>query len=153
MTFDELMVEAGKRLNIELATHDGMTQLEIDGMAVTILEMPELESVILNGVIGEPPPQGLAPLHRAMLEANYNFTGTAGATLSVNPENGALTLTRLVPSLQLDADVLLKALEGFANVLETWRKIVADYRPDESDAASASPSSDAPQGSDWMMPV
>ena len=153
MTFDELMVEAGKKLNIELVTHDGATQLEIDGMEITILEMPALDAIIFNGVIGEPPPQGLEQLYRAMLEANYNFAGTAGATLAVSPNGGELTLTRLVPSVQLDADALLTALEGFTNVLETWRKIVADYRPDESDAASAEPSGDAPQGSDWMMPV
>ena len=150
MTFDELMGEVGKRLGIELVTHDGATQLEVDGMAVSILEMSALDSVILNGVIGEPPPQGLEPLHKAMLEANYNFAGTAGATLAVNPEDGTLTLTRLVPSVRLDAEALLSALESFVNVLETWRKILADYRPDMASA----PSSDAaPQIGDGFLQV
>ena len=132
MTFDELMAEAGKALGVEMLVHDGATQLEIDGMDVSFVEMPELESVVLNGVVGEPPPQGLAALHRAMLEANFNFSGTAGATLAVNPDGGALTLTRLAPLPLLDAEKFLSLLEGFVNVLETWRKIVADYRPDES---------------------
>ena len=139
MTFDELMAEAGKALGVEMLVHDGATQLEIDGMDVSFVEMPELESVVLNGVVGEPPPQGLAALHRAMLEANFNFSGTAGATLAVNPDGGALTLTRLAPLPLLDAEKFLSLLEGFVNVLETWRKIVADYRPDESspDASDA----------------
>ena len=153
MTFDELMGEVGKTLGVELVTHDGATQLEIDGMAVSILEMPALDAVVLNGVIGEPPPQGLAQLHRAMLEANYNFAGTAGATLAVSPEDGALTLTRLVPSVQLDSAAFLSALEGFVNVLETWRKVLADYRPNAMDDSAAPPSGDAKPGGDWMMPV
>ena len=153
MTFDELMGDVGKSLNIELTTHDGATQLEIDGMTVSILEMPALDSVVLNGIIGDPPPEGLAPLHKAMLEANYNFAGTAGATLAANPENGELTLTRLVPAVQLDANSLLTALEGFVNVLETWRKIVADYRPNVAEASAETPMENAPKNGDWMMQV
>ena len=140
MTFEDLMAEAGRRLGVEIVVDEGATQLIVDEMEVSILEMPELESVVLNGVVGEPPPQGLAELHKAMLEANYNFAGTAGSTLSVNPDGGALTLTRLVPLATLDADRFLSLLEGFVNVLEAWRKIVADYRPDESAPADAGPS-------------
>ena len=137
MTFEDLMAEAGRRLGVDIVVDEGATQLIVDEMEVSILEMPELESVVLNGVVGEPPPQGLAELHKAMLEANYNFAGTAGSTLSVNPDGGALTLTRLVPLATLDADRFLSLLEGFVNVLEAWRKIVADYRPDESAPADA----------------
>ena len=145
MTFDELMGEAGKALGLEIVVLDGATQLEIDGMAVTVMEMVELESVVLNGVIGAPPPQGLAALHRAMLEANHNFAGTAGATLAVDPSDGTLTLTRLASLPLLDAEKFLALLESFVNVLEAWRKIVADYRPDESASApsAAAPGLDA----------
>ncbi len=153
MTFDELMVETGRKLGIELVTHDGMTQLTVDDMDVSILELVELESIVLSGVIGEPPPQGLEPLYRAMLEANYSFAGTAGATLAVNPENGVLTLTRLVPSVRLDADALVSVLEGFVNVLEMWRKIVADYRPNVADASSTSSPNDMTKGDGWMLQV
>lgn len=153
MTFDELMGEVGKRLDVALAVHDGATQLVIDNMEVSILEVAELDAVVLSAVIGEKPPQGLEPLYQAMLEANYNFTGTAGATLSVNPDGGALTLTRLVASVQLDADAFLEVLGGFVNVLEVWRKIVADYRPAVADASSAAPSGETPKGGDWMMQV
>ena len=151
MTFEELMEEAGRTLGVDLLAHDGTTQLEIDGMAVSVLEMPELEAVVLNGVIGEPPPQGLAALHRAMLEANFNFAGTAGATLAVDPDDGALTLTRLAPLPLLDTTKFLALLERFVNVLETWRTIVADYRPDES--APASPADGAPGLGDGFLQV
>lgn len=141
MTFEELMVEAGRRLGVDMVVHDGATQLTVDGMEVSILEMPTIESVVLNAIVGDPPPQGLEALYRAMLEANYNFAGTAGATLSVDPSGGALVLTRLEPLALLDADRFLSLLEGFVNVLETWRRIVEDYRPDESrPAADEAPS-------------
>lgn len=153
MAFDELMNEAGRKLGVELVTHDGMTRLTIDGMEVSVSEIAALDSVVLNGVIGEPPPQGLAPLYRAMLEANFDFAGTAGATLSVNPEDGTLTLARLAPLACLDADAFLSVLEGFVNVLEAWRKIVADYRPDEAGATPPLPSDGAPQIGDGFLPV
>ena len=158
MTFDDLMNEAGRKLGVELVTHDGMTRLTIDDMEVSVLEIVALDAVALSGVIGEPPPQGLAPqglapLYRAMLEANFNFAGTAGATLSVSPEDGALTLARLVPLACLDADAFLSILEGFVNVLEAWRKIVADYRPDATGEAPPAPSAGAPQISDGFLPV
>lgn len=153
MAFDELINEAGRKLGVELVTHDGMTRLTIDDMEVSVLEIVALDAVALNGVIGEPPPQGLAPLYRAMLEANFDFAGTAGATLSVNPEDGALTLARLAPLACLDADAFLSVLEGFVNVLEAWRKIVADYRPDEAGATPPLPSDGAPQIGDGFLPV
>lgn len=153
MAFDDLMNEAGRKLGVELVAHDGMTRLTIDDMEVSVLEIVALDAVALSGVIGEPPPQGLAPLYRAMLEANFNFAGTAGATLSVSPEDGALTLARLVPLACLDADAFLSILEGFVNVLEAWRKIVADYRPDAPGEAPPAPSAGAPQVSDGFLRV
>lgn len=153
MTFNDLMVEVGKRLSVELAVHDGTTQLVVDDMEVSVLEVTELDAVVLNGVIGEPPPQGLEPLYRAMLEANYSFAGTAGATLAVSPDGGELTLTRLAPLATLDVEGFLSLFESFVNVLETWRKIVADYRPAVADSAPSAPSGEAAKGGDWMMPV
>lgn len=155
MTFDELMDEVGRKLGVELVTYDGMTQLTIDDMAVSVSEIAELDAVVLNGVIGEPPPQGLAALHRAMLEANYNFAGTAGATLSVNPANGELALTRLAPLAVLDADGFLSLLESFVNVLEAWRTLVADYRPDEAGDAPerTRPSASLPQVGEGFLAV
>ena len=148
MTFEELMNEVGRKLGVELVTYGGMTQLTIDGMEISISEIAEREAVVLNGTLGEPPPQGLAPLYRAMLEANFNFAGTSGATLAVNPDSGELTLTRLAPLAILDAEGFLSRLEGFVNVLEAWRKIVADYRPDEP-----SDTSNPPPVGDGFLPV
>ena len=154
MAFDELINEAGRKLGVELVTQDGMTRLTIDDMEVSVSEIAALDSVVLNGVIGEPPPQGLAPLYRAMLEANFSFAETAGATLSVNPENGELTLTRLVPLARLDAEGFLSILESFVNVLEAWRTLVADYRPDAADGAPSPLSDDgAPQIGGNFLPV
>ncbi len=153
MAFDELMAETGRKLGVDLVTYDGLTQLMIDDMEISISEIAERESVVLSGSLGEPPPQGLAPLYRAMLEANYGFAGTAGATLAVNPENGELTLTRLAPLALLDAEGFLALLEGFANVLEAWRKLVADYRPNAADFAASSLSDGMPQMGGNFLPV
>ena len=152
MTFDELVRAAGEKLGVELVTYDGMTQVTIDDMAISVSEIAELDSVVLNGALGEPPPQGLAALYRAMLEANYGFAGTAGATLSVNPANGELTLTRLAPLALLDADGFLALLESFVNVLEAWRTLVADYCPAPAEVA-ASPLSGTPQMGGNFLPV
>lgn len=147
MVFEELVDAAGRRLGVALAARDGAARLLVDGMAVDVLDVAACGAVALRGAVGAPPPQGLAALHRAMLEANFGFAGTGGATLAVNPESGELTLERAAPLAGLDAEAFLALLERFVNVLEAWRTTVADYRP------PAEPPPDAPPADDGYLPV
>ena len=136
MTFDELIRDFGGKIGVELTPTDGAVALAVDDMSVLIQELPELDAVVLLGEIGEPPPEGLERLLTAMLDANHLFAGTGGGTLSRDPGSGKFHLCRWEPLALADAGSFAAVMEKFVNVLETWRKLVADYRPDEAVASS-----------------
>ena len=130
----ELIQSLGSRLNIELGfDENGTCGFEADGMVVTIFNLPEINAVVLNGDIGEPPPEKLETLYASMLEANHCFQGTAGATLSRSPETGKIGLFKALSPVLLDGETFAAEVERFVNVLELWTKIVKNYREQSSD--------------------
>ena len=91
MESSELIKSFGERLSVELALDtDGACAIDVDGLAVTINDLTEISSIALTGDLGEPPPENLEALYKALLEANHLFNGTAGATLSLDASTGEL---------------------------------------------------------------
>lgn len=141
MEIKELIASLGDRIGIQLALDaDCACSFEADGLVVTLNHFPEIDTLALTGDIGEPPPENLEPLYKAMLEANCAFAGTAGATLSLDSATGRFSLCRALPLAVLDADSLYAAVEGFVNTLDAWHKIVVNYRsPVEGRSADGEP--------------
>ena len=134
MEFADLIKTLGERIGIALTPNeDGACILSVDDMTVIIQNVPEVFSIAFWGEIGEPPPQGQLLLQTAMLEANHLFHGTGGATISRDPDGGQYSLCRFLDSRCTDADAFVEVLEKFVNTLEAWRKLLADYRPEESE--------------------
>lgn len=132
MNNQELLKGFGEKLGgkVELKPDDaGAVMLDVDGMTLTIFGLEEIGQVVLSGVIGEPPPEDrMEMLYRAMLVANHNFTGTFGATLSINPDDGKVSLCKALPLALADAEGFFAEVEHFVDTLETWCKLVADFR-------------------------
>ena len=140
MESDMLVKELGKGLGIELAFgDDGVCAFMADDMTVSIHDLPDGQIALL-GDIGEPPPEGLEKLYRAMLEANHLFGGTAGATISFDSERGRFSLVKLFDCRNLDSDTFMEAVSKFVSVLEMWTKLTAEWRvtPDNSSDSSDS---------------
>jgi len=154
MEFEELIQQLGGRLGVELTVDaEHACRIGVDDMFVTIQSVEEAGVVSLYADVGEAPPQGLEELLSAMMNANYLFQGTSGATLSRNPEDGHFVICRYDSLAYLDIDGFTTRLEQFVNVLETWRKLLADYRPAEKPAAAASvPEEDAPGAPGFSSP-
>ena len=131
MRLNDLIAQFGAKLNLEIALQDGGCTLDIDGMSVTIQEIDELSSISTMAEIGEPPPQGLEKLFESMLAANHLFAGTGGSTISFDGEKRRFYLCRVDRAELMDFEAFQSMLEKFVNVLETWRKMLADYRPEE----------------------
>jgi len=147
MQYNELLKVFGEKLGGGMdLTPDaaGAVMLDVDGMPLTILNLEEVDLVALVGVVGEPPPEErMERLYRVLLEANHNFAGTAGSTLSINQETGKVSLCRVLPLALTDGDTFFGEVERFVNMLETWRKLVADYRAaDSSPETPPSPSAE-----------
>ena len=139
MDAKELIADIAKRIGLEYDGGDTFS-FEADGLVVAISSLPELDAVVLTGDVGEPPPERLEGLYRTLLGANHLFGGTAGATISLDPDTGRIALCRALPLMTLDGEKFYAEVERFVNTAETWAKVVSDYRgaaaeaPDEGAA-------------------
>lgn len=128
MEFSDLVQALSERTGVELVVEDNSCSVAFDEMEVTMLELPELQTLCTYAEVGNPPPEKLEELLGAMLEANFQFRGTAGSTLSRDPETGSFFLCRYDALQMLDGDSFMQMLEKFVNTLETWRQLVENFR-------------------------
>lgn len=129
MDASEIIKAFGTKLGIGLEFDaDNVCSFEADGLSVTIHNLREIDMIAITGDLGDPPPWDLEELYRAMLEANYLFKDTSGATLSFNPESGRFALCRALPCRALDGDSFFSETERFVSTLEMWARIIRDYR-------------------------
>ena len=135
MEAQDLIKGLSGRLGIELDAGDACS-FEADGMVVSMYFPQASDFLAMTCDIGEPPPERLEGLYKALLGANYMFGGTMGSTIALNPDDGRIMLCRAVPTTTLDVDQLCRQLEHFLNTAETWRKIVSDYREGNEETAS-----------------
>lgn len=139
----ELIKKFGEKIGVNLTPdEDNVYTFEVDEMIVTFHVLPELEEIVLSGDIGEPPPEHLENLYKTMLESQYLFNGTAGATISLNSENNRFSLCKALPCRILDVDLFYAETENFINTLEVWAKMVENYRdiaPNAEDVKAAMP--------------
>lgn len=126
---DELIKAFAKNLGLELELDDsGSCTFSSDDFTITFTDLRGLESIALTADIGLPPPEKLENLYKFMLEANYLFNATSGATLAINAGSGHVALCSIFTYRGADADVFAHAVERFVNTCESWSKIVAQYR-------------------------
>ena len=141
MEFEKLISDFAERHGIaNLAAEDNAAALEVDGIVVTLVSVGDALSV--SAEIGEPPSEGRPEFAELMLEANLQ----SEAFFAKEPERGAYVLVRRLPLAMLDAGAFDAALEAHVNLAETWRRLLADFRPVAKTAASRT--NEAPQFGD-----
>ena len=124
MNSQELIADFAERHGIaNLAAEDNAAALDVDGIVVTLVAAGDALSVSAD--IGEPPVDGRAEFAELLLEANLQ----AEAFFAKEPENGAYILVRRLSLPMLDAESFDAALEALVNLAETWRRLIADFRP------------------------
>lgn len=106
----------------------GACTFEADGLRVAVTNVIEIDSIGLVGDLGEPPPERLERLFKMMLEANHLLGGTGGATLSLDPDTGRFALCQFLQCRTTDVDSLYTETERFVCTLETWTRVVGDFR-------------------------
>ena len=153
MTFDDLLNGVGQAIGVPLQNTEGACAIGVDDMQITLQYLEEVGQVSTFGEIGEPPPQGLEQLLSAMLNANHLFMGTGGSTISRDPESGKFFLCRYDSLALISVEDFVGIIEKFVNVLETWRRLVDDYRPVESSAQETLPAGSKFPGDDGFLAV
>ena len=124
MEFEKLISDFAERHSIaNLAAENNAAALEVDGIVVMLVAAGD--SLSVSAEIGEPPADGRAEFAELMLEANLQI----GAFFAKEPESGAYVLVRRLQLPTLDAESFDAALEELVNLSETWRRLLADFRP------------------------
>jgi len=133
MEFNQLIDDFAKRHNVEnLVAMDGAAALDIDGIIVTLVANGDV--LILSTEIGEPPVEGAAAFANLLLEANLQ----SGVFFAKAPEPGPYIAVQRTPLSLIDANAFDTTLEAFVNQAETWRRLLADFRPVAKAAAKGS---------------
>jgi hypothetical protein len=134
MEFTELVAAFAQRHAVEgLVPQDGQISLDIDGIPVTLVETGDHLAACAE--IGEPPAEGRAAFADLLLEANLESSSYFAKTR----ETGNYVLVRRLSLARLDPDAFDAAMENLVNAAETWRRLLADFRP----AANAAAANDA----------
>lgn len=131
MQFNEFLVSFGKMFQLEdlKADESGHCAITVDDMVVHLQEVAELDQVVVYGELGELPAEQDGGFYRALLEANYLFTGTRGGTIALRSGSPMLVLQRAISDFsQKREDVILQNLEDFVNAQEELVAFVRDYR-------------------------
>ena len=148
MEFNQLIAEFAKRHNVEnLVAVDGAAALDIDGIIVTIVAKGGLLN--FSAEIGDPPAEGAAVFSNLLLEANIQ----SGAFFAKVPDPGQYVIVQRLQLAFVDDDAFDAALEAFVNQTETWRRLLADFRPVAKAAAESAAAGKPTFGSSEFMPV
>ena len=147
MDFRQLIADFAERHSIaNLAAEDNAAALEVDGIVITLVAVGDALSISAD--IGEPPSEGRAEFAELLLEANLQ----SEAFFAKGQENDAYILVRRLQLPALDAESFDAALEALVNLAETWRRLLADFRPVAK--AAAERSEEFPQfGADGFVQV
>ena len=132
MEFKELISDFSTRHGIEdLVIEDNTAAIDVDGIAITFVTDGDILSAIAE--IGEPPAEGKADFADLLLTANFN----AETIFAKIQESSTYVLIHRLPLASLDGAVFDKTLEELVNQAETWRKLLAEFRPAAEAAAAA----------------
>ena len=146
MDFAELISGFAERHGVaDFAAKDNAAALDIDGIIVMFVATGDALAVSAN--IGDPPSEGRADFAELMLEANLQ----SEAFFAKEPESDAYVLVRRLSLPTLDADSFDAALEALVNLAETWRRLLADFRPVAKAAAERAEDSPGFGASDFLQ--
>ena len=129
-----------------LAVDDDELALEIDGIPILLSEDKGV-AVIITGFVGIPPAEGGEVFANMLLESTMSLMDTKSSAFARNPETGAYALVQRVAQDGLSIDTFCEELTNFVNQLESWRKVLEDFRPA---AAAAKASADAQPGTEEL---
>ena len=130
MELNELIPAFAAKLGIEgLEVKDGSCSLEIDGIPMEMIEMPEGKAMVLTAIIGPPPLEKTEEFFELLLQANTESLGMQAMAFGKMPESSNLILQWRILTQNLELDAFCTELETFINKVEQWRQALEDFRP------------------------
>ena len=124
MELEELIGKFAANAGIEnVQAVEGVWKFSADGNVFGVMDDDTGGRVWLFGDIAATDVSRKDALVKAAMEANYFYRGTGGATFSLNPDTGNLTLFDSRPLDGLDEKGFYSFVEKFVNALATWNAI------------------------------
>ncbi len=121
MKLDELIARFADNAGIDDATPvEGVWKFSADGNVFGMTTNDTDDKVWIFGEVALPDPERKDAFLRSAMEANHFHRGTGGATFSINPDTGALTLFASERLAGLGEEAFFSFVEKFVNVLATW---------------------------------
>ncbi|GHU32791.1 hypothetical protein AGMMS50256_23500 [Betaproteobacteria bacterium] len=124
--FTQLIAALTRQTGIDLPIdeNDSCT-LAFDDIPVTLQYFRTDGRILFYGVIGEIPPDPATrqALYTRLLEANFLFHKTGGATLAVNEAAGLVTFQQAELALALSETDFLNLLESWVQLASYWRGV------------------------------
>jgi len=122
MQFNELIAELGKKTGLDFLTpnEDGLCEIDTEFATVNIQDVSEMGMVLLTGIVCPVPDEPSRAFLMALLEANFMFQRTRGATLSIDTEANVVMLARYERLSDLDGDRLAVILANFLDTMREW---------------------------------
>lgn len=144
MELERLIAEFNAQTGIEkTASADGVWRYSADGRVFGVTADEQGERLFLFGDIPPPGEDREDAFRKTVLEANYFFRGTGGATLALNPDTGAYALVQSAALAGMTPEGFFTLVESFVNALAVWSAISAGTR----EAPPAQSENAAPQSS------
>jgi hypothetical protein len=132
-----ILAEFGKGIGIPQLAFDegGYCCLFFDEIVVNLELDEETEQLSLYSNVGDLPEDVKPGFYEALLEANYFFRNTGGATLGIDRNARLVALVYRVSYPTLNLVQFERIIENFVNVTETWiRKVRELDAPGEAPA-------------------
>ena len=132
MSLDEIMAAFGAQVGLsDLAPDgDGAYHMDIDGMAVSVMEVIESGQTVIWARVGELPSEGQDAFCRLLLEEMSPSGEADGAIFSLQTDLNVVFLHRVEGLGLFDLDSFSSVLAKFIDLLEKWRGRLVDFRPE-----------------------
>lgn len=132
MEFNELMKQFTEKCEVrDVTVEDDVVALEIDGVVFAFIHDPGSAVLTVVADLGQQSIDADGPFGAMMLQANFLFEATRGATLFQNPENKSFGLQQQYRLVYLDADMLAAEVEKLANVADEWKDVLSGIKAAE----------------------
>ena len=128
------------RLQAQLEIRDSTkVHVNFDDIALLIEHLPDAEQVLLAAPVADVPAGNREAFYRLLLQGQYIFAETGGATLALDREERFVTL-QIAPSLRaLTRENFPALVENFLNMAEHWRKRCLETAKERAEEGEASP--------------
>ena len=129
MEFSALMKSLADNIGLDTLEPDenGECQLLCEETAITIQDCPSIRTLFLTAPVAQLSVDEDAIVLRKLLEANFAFAQTRGATLSISPDTSVVYLSRYENYENLSREQFLQDFTAFVTVFYNWQKRIEEF--------------------------